>query len=113
MPKLVHHFQVVQFPDGLGGYLGGGHPVEVADAPEPDEDHAEEVLVEDDEVAADPLRLVVQVARHLADAPEPAEGELGVLPAVVFLGPGSQSSTLKKCHEYVHEKFTEPTKPKI
>ena len=70
MPELVHHFQVIQFPHGFGGNLCGGHPVEVADAPEPDEDHAEEVLVEDDEVAADPLRLVVQVAGHLAHAPE-------------------------------------------
>ena len=105
MPKLVHHFQVVQLPHGLGGYLCGGHPVEVADAPESNEDHAEEVLVEDDEVAADPLRLVVQVARHLADAPEPAEAELGVLPTVVFLGPGSQSDIYtRKCDENLHEK---------
>ena len=87
MPKLVHNFEVVQLPHGPGGYLGGGHPVEVADAPESDEDHAEEVLVEHDEVAADPLRLVVQVARNLAHAPEPAEAELGVLLAVVLLGP--------------------------
>ena len=78
--------------------------MEVADAPEPDEDHAEEVLVEDDEVAADPLRLVVQVARHLADAPEPAEGELGVLPAVVLLGPVSHSNTLKNITEVFTKK---------
>ena len=44
--------------------------MEVADAPEADEYHAEEVLVEHNEVAPDPLRPVVEVARHLAHTPE-------------------------------------------
>ena len=87
MPESVYDLQVVQFPHGLGGNLGGGHPVEVADAPEADEYHAEEVLVEHDEVSPDPLRPVVEVARHLAHAPEAAEAKLGVLPAVLFLFP--------------------------
>ena len=87
MPKSVYDFQVIQLLHGLGGDIGGGHPVEVADAPEADENHSEEVLVEHNEVAPDPLRTVVEVARHLAHAPEPAEAKLGILSVVLFLVP--------------------------
>ena len=87
MPKIVHYFQMIQLPHGLGGNLGGGHPVEVADAPQADENHSKEIIVKDNKVAPDPLRPVVEVARHLADAPEAAEAEFGILLVVLLFVP--------------------------
>ena len=76
--KVVHNFEVSQFCQGSGGNLGGRHSVKEVHAPQLDEEHAEDVLVEDDQVAHDPLRHRVVLAGYLAAAPKPAKAGLGL-----------------------------------
>ena len=64
-----------QFCQGSGGNLGRWHSVKEVHAPELDEEHAEDVFVEYDQVAGDPLRHCVVLAGNLAAAPEPAKAE--------------------------------------
>ena len=76
--KVVHNFEVSQFCQGSGGNLGGRHSVKKVHAPKFDKEHAEDVFVEDDHVAHDPLRHRVVFAGNLATAPKSAKAGLGL-----------------------------------